>query len=359
MTMSDPASRDFELPAGWSARAPGEQDVRSIADLVARTTRALTGTGHADLHSAALNVIGAGSWARRQLLFLDADGVLRTWVSVHDRSMGRADVGVVIDPECSDQLGARLAATALQWIDQVGALLAAARFNPDVQLGINIAAQDRSMARWLQAAGYFEVRTWLQMARPVRPEDAALDAADRRRAGVTVRPVALHANGLPVAGDVHAVHQILEESFADHFNSYRETFQEFVLRNQPDPDAGWDGWWLAMVDIGDRTYLGGAVVASLSPPSADRAPGTYIDYIGVHRRARGRGVAKALLLTIIADAARRGRDRVSLEVDADSPTGADGLYLSMGWENTTRTQSWHRTVMASESDTFEELEVSR
>ena len=69
-----------------------------------------------------------------------------------------------------------------------------------------------------------------------------------------------------------------------------------------------------------------------------------VDYIGVHRRARGRGVAKALLHTVIADAARRGRNRVGLEVDADSPTGADGLYVAMGWVTDYRTQSWHRDL---------------
>ena len=41
---------------------------------------------------------------------------------------------------------------------------------------------------------------------------------------------------------------------------------------------------------------------------------------------------------------RRGRDRVGLEVDADSPTGAAGLYTSMGWETKYVTESWHRDV---------------
>ena len=46
----------------------------------------------------------------------------------------------------------------------------------------------------------------------------------------------------------------------------------------------------------------------------------------------------------VADAASRDRDRVGLEVDADSPTGADGLYTSMGWGTKYVTQSWHRDV---------------
>jgi GNAT superfamily N-acetyltransferase len=60
--------------------------------------------------------------------------------------------------------------------------------------------------------------------------------------------------------------------------------------------------------------------------------------------ARGRGVAKGLLNTIIADAAARGRDRVGLEVDADSPTGAAELYVGMGWVTSYVTESWHRDV---------------
>jgi hypothetical protein len=58
-------------------------------------------------------------------------------------------------------------------------------------------------------------------------------------------------------------------------------------------------------------------------------------------------VAKSLLRTIISDAAERGRDRVGLEVDADSPTGADSLYVSMGWKTSYITESWHRDVPVS------------
>jgi len=74
--------------------------------------------------------------------------------------------------------------------------------------------------------------------------------------------------------------------------------------------------------------------------------GTYIDYIGVNRAARGRGVAKALLHTVLTDAVERGHNRVGLEVDADSPTSADGLYRSMGWETDYQTESWFKDVVA-------------
>ena len=58
-------------------------------------------------------------------------------------------------------------------------------------------------------------------------------------------------------------------------------------------------------------------------------------------------MAKGLLYTMVADSARRGRDRVSLEVDADSPTRADEIYVAMGWVTDYVTESWFRDVDAS------------
>jgi hypothetical protein len=55
-------------------------------------------------------------------------------------------------------------------------------------------------------------------------------------------------------------------------------------------------------------------------------------------------VAKGLLHTVLGDAALRGRNRVGLEVDDDSPTRADGIYLSMGWVTDYVTESCFRDV---------------
>ncbi len=183
------------------------------------------------------------------------------------------------------------------------------------------------------------------MTRPVEPEEAT--SLPGTREGVTIRRVETHENGLPVASDLHLVHEMLEFSFEDHFNSYRESFPEFLQRLREDPGHRWDHWWLAFVEGDDGQPLPPVQwSAPCCPRTAEGHEGSYIDYIGVHRHARGRGIAKSLLYTVIADAAQRGRDRVGLEVDADSPTGADGLYRSMGWETDYVIESW-----------FKELEV--
>jgi len=232
-----------------------------------------------------------------------------------------------------------LAASLLAWAREAGREVARQRGLPETLLDATAYVGDTVQQRRLAAAGYARTRTWLHMTRPVG--DA--DDLPGPRPGVRVRRVAAHDEGMPVATDLQVVHQMLEESFADHFNSYRESFPEFAQRLREDPGHRWDHWWLAELTDDENPEPVGALVGTVSE-SANGADGSYVSYLGVLEAARGRGVAKGLLRTIIADAAARGRDRVGLEVDADSPTGAAGLYTSMGWKTKYVTESWHRDV---------------
>ena len=49
----------------------------------------------------------------------------------------------------------------------------------------------------------------------------------------------------------------------------------------------------------------------------------------------------------------RPAHRLVQPVDADSPTGADGIYASMGWETFERTRSWHATAPSHPSRLLE------
>lgn len=316
---------------------PDTPDVPDVIDLLAAHQRAAHGSSSVDPGMVASDVAGIGSWTRRQVLVRDGSGAAIAWVLVHDRAAGRTVIELTARPAVTDELAARL----LDWATGVARSITRARGLSLTQLDAGAYADDRRQQRWLTAAGFHRARTWLQMSRPVAPQDASLPEP---RGGVTVRPIALHEDGTPVAADLQAVHLVLEESFADHFNSYRESFPEFVQRLREDPGHRWDHWWLAEVETDGVLLPGGAVVGTVLPPDDSGSPGSYIDYIGVHRRARGRGVAKALLRTVIRDALQSGSSRVGLEVDADSPTAADGLYASMGWVTSYRTESWHRDL---------------
>lgn len=327
-----------DLPPGWSARVPDASDLPGLIALRRADKAPWTGSDRVDEDAIESEVVGPKSWTRRQLVTADPEGVLRGWVTVHDRAGGRTMVWVYVD-RSSPEADA-IARTLYAWAEDRARDLTRLRELDATRLDASPFEDDERQLRWLAEAGYDRRRVWLHMTRPVRPGEEVPPL----REGVTIRRVASHDNGLPVAGDLQIVHEMLEKSFEDHFNSYRESFPEFVQRLREDPGHRWDHWWLAFVEEDGEQYPAGALVCSVLPPNAAGKEGSYVEYIGVNRLARGRGVAKGLLWTVIADARDRGRDRVDLEVDADSPTRADELYRSLGWETEYVTDSWFKDI---------------
>lgn len=330
------------LPTGWTLRPPGLDDLSALVALRAADKVPWTGSGQVDVDSIESEIAGPASWTRRQVVAVDPEGRPGGWAVLHDRTAGRTMVAVYIDRTLAQQHD--LAEVLYAWAEQKACELMDFRQVELTQLEASPYADDLEQRSWLSRAGYDKHRTWLNMSRPVLPEET--DSLAKPRPGVHVRRVASHANGLPVAEDLQLVHQMLEESFEDHFNSYRESFPEFVQRLREDPGHRWDHWWLAFVDIDGVALPAGAVVCAVQSAAEGSTEGSYVEYIGVHRRARGRGVAKSLLHTVIADAAERGRDRVGLEVDLESPTGANEIYSSMGWSTSYVTESWFKEVQA-------------
>jgi ribosomal protein S18 acetylase RimI-like enzyme len=329
------------LPDGWTARPPDLDDLDVLLGLRGADRLAFTGSATVDREAIESEIAGPASWTRRQLLAIDGGGRPRAWVSVHDRAARRTMVALYVDRTTEE--ADSVAGVLYRWAEEQARGICTLRGVPETRLDASPFAADTTQQQWLARAGYTKRRTWPQMTRPVAPEEAT--SLPPPREGVTIRRVASHENGLPVASDLQLVHEMLEASFEDHFNSYRESFPEFVQRLREDPGHRWDHWWLAFVPDDDgRPLAAGALVGTVLQENAEGHEGSYIEYIGVHRHARGRGVAKALLHAVIGDAARRGRDRVGLEVDADSPTGADGLYASMGWKTDYVLESWFKDL---------------
>ncbi|MGH3447398.1 MAG: GNAT family N-acetyltransferase [Nocardioidaceae bacterium] len=69
----------------------------------------------------------------------------------------------------------------------------------------------------------------------------------------------------------------------------------------------------------------------------------YVEKVGTRREHRGRGLASALLGHSLAAYGQAGFDVASLDVDADNPTGALGIYQRQGFEVEHR---WARYVLA-------------
>lgn len=337
------------LPQGWSTRVPDEGDVDELIALVSAAKEAVDGSAAVEEQLVVSEAVGEASWTRRQVVVTDPAGAIKVWARVHDRAAGRSNIDLTTDPALGAEVEAELAPSVLAWAEEVALRISRGRGLGGTRLDMTVHEDDERLRRLLSAHGFEHARTWLQMSRPVQAGDEDL-VRTQHRDGVVVRRVARHDDGTPVAADLQAVYRMIEESFADHFNSYRESFPEFLARLREAPGHRWDHWWIADIEVEEQWVPGGAVAAAVLPPDASGTEGTYIDYIGVHRLARGRGVAKSLLHAVLADAADRGRNRVSLEVDADSPTGADGLYASMGWVTRYRTESWHRDVLVEGTD---------
>lgn len=338
---------DLALPDGWSAAVPDEADAAELTELLRRHEEAARGWASSTEDDILVEVGAKGSMMRENVVLRDPEGVIRGWATAHDRAAGRMLMQLYVDRDLDDRVADEVAAVLFAWADGAARRVGSGRDLDVQQIDSGAFADDSRQHRWLEKAGYEKVRSWWQMSRPVVPEDE--DLAPEPDRGVVIRPVMRQGGGMPDEDDLRTVHDVLEAAFVDHFNHREETFDEFIFRLREDPGHRWDHWWIAEIVDGKEPEPAGTLVATmleggLNDKGQPEPDGSYVAYLGVAQSARGRGVAKALLNMIIADAAARGRNRVGLEVDADSPTGADQLYVSMGWKTKYVTQSWHKDV---------------
>jgi ribosomal protein S18 acetylase RimI-like enzyme len=336
------------LPVGWRVCTPDPSDRFDVARLTQllraheRHGRGWAGSGVDDV---LVQVSEHGLRTRENVVVRDADGEIRAWGSVHDRAEGRMLFVHIVERDLPADLADRCSAVLVDWAVGQARAEGAARGLDVQQIDTGAFQDDDRQHRWLAGSGFEKVRTWWQLTRPVASDEASLTGSPDHweKGGVRFRLVRRTGDGMPDEDDLREVHDVLEGAFVDHFNHFEETFEEFLHRLREDPGHRWDHWWLAELVDGDDVRPVGTLLGSVSEGTSG-PHGSYVEYLGVLEAARGRGVAKGLLSTIIADAAARGRDRVGLEVDADSPTGAAGLYTSMGWTTKYVTESWHRDV---------------
>ncbi|MFO7690411.1 MAG: ribosomal protein S18-alanine N-acetyltransferase [Cryobacterium sp.] len=98
---------------------------------------------------------------------------------------------------------------------------------------------------------------------------------------------------------------------------------DMMLRDVTDPDC----YYLVAFAPDHPGHIDG--YAGLLAPTG--AVESDIQTIAVSETARGRGLGRTLMLSLISEARKRGARDVFLEVRADNP-GAQRLYLSLGFE---------------------------
>jgi mycothiol synthase len=192
---------------------------------------------------------------------------------------------------------------------------AAARIDATRHAHVFVHVDDHLRQSWFAAAGGEPVRHFWRMVidfdetSPAPPAPAA-DAVAVEVVGADERRK-------------RQVFEVVETSFQDHFGREAggvSTFDDFVRRTHS--VSGFDPqlWWLASVDGRPAA----ALIARAIPEYG------YVASLGTLREFRGRGLARVLLLTSFVALHARGYRRVVLGVDASNPTGAVGLYESVG-----------------------------
>lgn len=138
--------------------------------------------------------------------------------------------------------------------------------------------------------------------------------------------------------DEQLAHELQEEIFRDSWDYRPTTFEQWrdfqVSARGFDPSL----WFFAVA--GDEPT---ALVLAF-PERVGKPDHGYVSILGVRRQWRRRGVAEALLRHAFCALHERGLRRVSLGVDAESPTGATRLYERVGMTVTVAADTWEKRV---------------
>lgn len=131
------------------------------------------------------------------------------------------------------------------------------------------------------------------------------------------------------AADLEPTRLAKNDSFRDHWGSQPSTADDWARARdaaafRPDlsrvvVDAAGEVVAFTLVDVDPESF-----------EARGRRFG-YIDYVGVVRAHRGRRLAPAVLGSALAAIRSAGMAAAVLDVDADSPTGALGLYERLGF----------------------------
>ncbi|WP_431218711.1 GNAT family N-acetyltransferase [Leifsonia xyli] len=124
-----------------------------------------------------------------------------------------------------------------------------------------------------------------------------------------------------------AVHAARDDAFRDHWGSQPLSDEQFHGLTSGTFDAalsfvafvGDDVAGVLLTDVAEEDWPGQGFTSS------------YVSTVAVTRPFRGRRIAPALLGEVLRASAARGLDKVVLDVDAENPTGALGLYTGMGF----------------------------
>jgi mycothiol synthase len=322
----------MDWPEGIDARPIDKGDVEAWAALVAAKEKADQEGENYSAEDLAEEIEDPHLDLARDTIGLWADGRMIGYGKAH-ASESVVDVDRVrtegtIDPEWRRR---GLGTTLMRWLIQRAGELHAEK-HPDApgEVGTGQISTNVGADRMLRNLGFKEARYFFDMKRPMDQPVPEVAPADGLR---MVRFDPSYDEALRVTHN---------EVFLDHWGS-----------TPRDPES-WKVWF-----TGTRAFrselsylvLDGETIAAYvlgyeweADTEATGVREVYVGQVGTRRAYRGRGLARAALAKVLAEAAQAGYERAGLGVDADNPTGALGLYESLGFTVQSKFISYSRPL---------------
>jgi mycothiol synthase len=317
-------------PAGYTIRPATLEDAHAIAGLTNEANMAEIGFPWTTADEVRDELTAPGHDERDALVAVADDGSLAAYLTLWS---DEEPVGVV------HQIGfvrPELQGTGLSsWLLRVGEDEARGKLDrmphrDTVHLHVSRWATNDAAGRLFGTLGYRYVRTFHTLRMELDSSVPVPEPPD----GITVR-------AFDEAMDVASVHAALTEAFADHWGSLAfPPFDDWVHESIEGASSGFDpGLWFVAAE--DDEVVGALCARHGTAREPDAG---QVDSLGVRRPWRGRGVARALLLSAFAELARRGVPTVELGVDAESPTGATRLYEGVGMRVAYSHEVWEKEL---------------
>ncbi|MER7583915.1 GNAT family N-acetyltransferase [Kitasatospora sp. NPDC097691] len=257
------------------------------------------------------------------VIAVDADGRAVAYGSAVAPSAPETIFWVELDGTVApDRRGEGIGAALLAWQEARGLQhLASCDATLPGWLAVGVDESATRTIRLLEAHGYERARWWLELERDL----AAPFAEPPSPPGMRFVPYD--------EGWAERARSAWNEAFRDHWGTQPMTAAEWAAgdrlkASRPDLSV------LAVVpDASEGERVVGFVLVDVTPEEwpLRGAPFGCISSVGVRREARGQGLARTMLARVMRTLRADGLERAVLDVDAESPTGALGLYQSLGF----------------------------
>ena len=243
----------------------------------------------------------------RDAWLIERDGVPAGFATLLDPGEGVIEADGYVHPgHTGHGVGGRIVALT----EARSAELAEASAEPRIVLRNAVLSSDAAAGALLASHGYRLVRTFARMRidlngppPPPRWPEGVVAAAFRR------------------GSEDAAVHECLEEAFAEEWTHVSETLEAWQERKFSDPRFD-PALWLIARD--------GDAVCGIALCTPGQFGMGFVNTLGVRAAWRGRGLGLALLHGAFGLFWARGERRIGLGVDSENPTDAQRLYERAG-----------------------------